>query len=711
MHKRCILAVDDELENLQMLQDILKDEYVILKAANGKEALTILSNNADGISAVILDIEMPVMDGYEVLSTMRKTKKLSVIPVIVSSRGECDKAEIRSLSLGAQDFVVKPYKADILRHRLGNLIKLRETAAIFNKTERDEVTGLYNKQFFMQKLSELLNNGESEQYDLICIGVEQFKLINDTYGVCGGDKVLHHIGRILQAACSRYNICGRFEADKFYGILPHSEIYTNEMFLPWKKKVNCFPIDMDIKVHCGIYYIHNKTVPIEAMCDRALLAADKNRGKYDELFYIYDDSIRKKLLEEQFITSNMQTAIDQNQFQVYYQPKYDLETEKVIGAEALVRWIHPEKGIIFPADFIPIFEKNGFITKLDEYVWETACKDLRTWMDAGIPVVAISVNVSRADLYNPKMIGNLLQIINKYGIPLSYIHLEITESAYTENPKQIVSVVRKLRDLGFLIEMDDFGSGYSSLNMLADMPVDVLKLDMGFIRSETQVLSSKGILGFVISLAKWLNLSVVAEGVETKEQIVALRSMQCNYAQGYYYAKPMNYESFSKVLKTLLIRERKNLVEIHANPKMEIQPDPVSVKEKVILIVDDIEINRVILTSSFAGKYQVEKKENGQEAWEYLENNYDKVVGILLDLFMPIMDGYQLLEKIRSDWRTKNIPVIITSSGDTNCELKALEMGADDFISKPYMPYIIQQRMENVLARYELKQLKQKNAH
>lgn len=705
MYKRTILIVDDKEINRKILARMLQDKYSILFAENGEEALDKMREYADSISAVLLDIVMPVINGYQVLEEMRQDEMLSKIPVIVSSQKDGDDDELKTLELGAQDFIAKPYKADLIIRRLSNIIKLRETAAMINKTQKDELTGLYNKQFFLEKVQELLSESTSEKYDLLCFGIERFKLINDTNGIFYGDKVLKYMAEVIQEFSSEIGICGRFGADSFYTILPHKE-YTNEMFRPWLEKANQFPIEMDIKIHCGIYAIEDTTVPIAAMCDRAQLAADKNRGKFDEYFCVYDDSLRKELLQEQFIVSNMKSALEANQFHVYYQPKYDLNTEMIAGAEALVRWIHPEKGMISPGEFIPLFETNGFITQLDEYVWETACRDIRSWMDKGFPAIAISVNVSRADIYNPKLIDTLLSLIAKYNIPMRYLHLEITESAYTENPNQIIRVVGKLRELGFLVEMDDFGSGYSSLNMLAEMPVDVLKLDMGFIQTETRKTSGKGILSFVISLAKWLNLAVVAEGVETKDQVVVLRSMDCNYVQGYFYAKPMDEDSFEKLIRVSDVTEMICTSRTTVDYTIDEKRGEALQNGRVMMVVDDIEVNRAALTATFEKDYVVKEFENGKEAWDYLLINYDKVDIVMLDLLMPVMDGFQLLEKIRSTKYTEPIPVIITSQADSDTEQRAIRMRANDFISKPYNPEIIRHRVENVVAGYELRRIK-----
>lgn len=703
MVKRTVLIVDDQEINRKILGQLLASEYDMLYACNGEEALECLKEHSDTISAVLLDIVMPVMDGYQVLEEMKKTPEISKVPVIVASQKDGTEDEIKALALGAQDFIAKPYKVEIIRHRLSNIITFRETAAMVNKSQRDELTGLYNKQFFGQKLQELLQNNPDNKYDLLSFGIERFKLVNDTYGMRCGDEVLAYVGSKIDEFCKETGICARFSADIYFGVVPHRDCYSNQVFQELFDKVNEYPIDMEIKLHCGIYEILDSSVEVSAMCDRAQLAADRSKGKYDEYFYIYDESIRDTLLEEQFITSHMQQAIDNKEFLVYYQPKYDANTELVAGAEALVRWNQPTKGFMSPGSFIPIFEKNGFITQVDEYVWETACSDIHTWIEKGYSPVAVSVNVSRADIYNPKFIDIMLGLIAKYQIPMKYLHLEITESAYTENPKQIISVVGQLRDLGFIVEMDDFGSGYSSLNMLAEMPVDVLKLDMGFIQSETRNSSGKGILSFAISLAKWLDLAVVAEGVETKEQIIALRTMECNYIQGYYYSKPLQKKEFEKLIQfsktTEMICTSRTAVDyIREKNQGKARKDG-----RVMLLVDDIEMNRASLAATFASEYIIEEADNGKEAWEYLEKNYDKVDIVMTDLLMPVMDGFQLLAKIRANDNTKDIPVIVTSQGDKGTEQRIFEMKADDFVSKPFNPEIIRHRVNSAIEHYQLK--------
>lgn len=323
------------------------------------------------------------------------------------------------------------------------------------------------------------------------------------------------------------------------------------------------------------------------------------------------------------------------------------------------------------------------------------------WREEGYAPFPVSVNVSRVDIYSPTLVDDILNLVAKYKININLLHLEITESAYTDNPEQIIEVVSKFRELGFVIEMDDFGSGHSSLSMLAKMPVDVLKLDMKFVQTEQQTLNGKGIMNFVISLAKWRNLIVLAEGVETSEQIALLRSMDCNYVQGYYYAKPMAVTDFLRLLKSSYVAQIRNeriggTMQDYVNDELQGEK---KLAGRVMLIVDDMEPNREALASIFYYEYVTVTKNNGQEAWEYLCENADKVEVVMLDLLMPVMDGFQLLKLIKNTKAMEHIPVVITSQGNTASEIAALKLKADDFISKPYKAELIRQRVRNVVPK------------
>ena len=547
--KQQILIVEDNEIHREMLSEILSDSYDIFEAENGQAALEILEQNKENIALILLDVMMPVMDGYTFLDIRKKDPVLSLIPVIVITQENSDMDEITALEHGANDFVPKPYRPQTIRHRAAGLIKLRETAAMVNQFKTDRLTGLYTKEYFYRKVRKRLDEYPEREFSLLCCNIENFRLYNDTFGREAGDRLLKEAARIFRKRVSEDSICCRYTADRFICLTDkETEIKGRERFIR-SRRISRSELTSNLPVKLGVYEIKDRSVPVEMMCDRAIWVVDTIKGKYGQYVAVYDDKIRDIVLHEQAITDAMEAALDENQFTVYFQPKHILNNDGMVGAEALVRWIHPKWGFMSPCEFIPLFEKNGFIRRLDEYVWERVCEKLSEWKRKGYLLVPVSVNVSRADIYQVNLVEYFCRLVEKYDIDPSYLHLEITESAYTENPEQIINTVEELRNKGFIIEMDDFGSGYSSLNMLSQMSLDILKLDMKFIRYEMSKPMELSLLNDVINMAHRLHLKVVAEGVETAEQKDRLKSMNCDYAQGYFYAKPTLSQDFEKLLQ------------------------------------------------------------------------------------------------------------------------------------------------------------------
>lgn len=546
MQNKRVLVVEDNALNRELLCHILSQKYQVLEAENGAQALEILRAHPGDISLIFLDVVMPVMDGYTFLAHLRSDSSLSFIPVIITTQGNSEEDELNALSHGATDFVPKPYRPKIILHRAANLIELQENAAMVNQFKYDRLTGLYSREYFYQKVAERLAEDPDTPYAIVCSNVENFKVYNDIFGTKAGDRVLKNIAEAGRALTGEDGLCARYGADRFLYLQKQEALsgcLRQDSFL--NKLVNV----KDISLKWGVYKITAPSVPVEKMCDRAFLVADSIKGRYNQTVAVYDDVLRDKLLREQAITESMETALAEGQFAVYLQPKYWLKGNILSGAEALARWIHPELGFLSPAEFIPLFEKNGFITRLDRFVWEQTCKLLRRWRQEGYPAIPVSVNVSRADVYQEDLPETLTNLVERYGIEPQQFHLELTESAYTENPNQIITMVDELRRRGFVIEMDDFGSGYSSLNMLSQVHFDILKLDMKFIQTETAKPGEMSIMRFVVNLAKWLNLSTVAEGAETKAQVERLQDVGCDYAQGYYFSRPLPIPEFEALLK------------------------------------------------------------------------------------------------------------------------------------------------------------------
>ena len=278
------------------------------------------------------------------------------------------------------------------------------------------------------------------------------------------------------------------------------------------------------------------------------MALNQAKGNHVTPYFVYDNKMRDQMLLEQQIVNEFDAALEHGGFKLFLQPKYDLETEQIMGSEALVRWIKADGSYVLPSLFIPVLEKNGSVYAVDRFIWEETCKCLRRWIDAGKNVKPVSVNVSRIDLYDPELINVLVGLTVKYEIPKYLLELEITESAYTDDPRMIMGVTEKLQSEGFLILMDDFGSGYSSLNMLKDIHIDILKLDMEFLRSTDQTGRGGNILSAMVQMARSLNLHTIAEGVETREQVDFLKSIGCNCVQGYFFSQPITVEEFEKLI-------------------------------------------------------------------------------------------------------------------------------------------------------------------
>lgn len=556
--RRKILVVEDSIANRLTLCKILSQDYETLEAANGQEALDILNREALGISLIFLDIRMPVMDGYTFLEKVQTDQILAAIPVIVATQSGGDEDEVEALTHGATDFITKPYKPSVILHRAASIISLRETAVLMNQMEYDQLTGLYSQAFFYQLVRQILRQNPQPQYDLLCSNVENFKFINEVFGLAVGDQVLRLIARELQSGLPGEHFCGRLQADIFVCMIERGAFDLESALNCATEHIRGESGVKGFSMKWGVYTITDVHLPVERMCDWALLACNSIKGKYGRTVAVYNDALRQARLREKALEDSMESALNSRQFEVFFQPKFNLRSNRICGAEALVRWNHPTLGLLSPEKFIPLFERNGFITRLDQYIWEEVATTMHDWNLRGMPLVPISVNVSRADIYNDDLEAYLVDIRRRYQIKPPLFHLEITETSYTEDHRQLCDVVTNLRNAGFTIEMDDFGSGYSSLNMLNELPIDILKLDLKFLKKGQERGKRRSILSFVVSLARWLDLQVTAEGVESAEQVEKLRNVGCNFAQGYYFSPPLPRWEFERFLQNVDDSEEEN---------------------------------------------------------------------------------------------------------------------------------------------------------
>ena len=552
--RRSILVIDDELINREMLRFMLEQDYDVLAAANGAEALAMLEQHMSSINLVLLDLLLPDIHGLEILRWIKSEERNPLIqrlPVIVMTSEQS--AEVESLRLGAIDFIPKPYpQPEVVRARVRRTIELSEDRQIIKSTERDVLTGLYNREYFYRYGEQFDQHHQSLDMDAVVLDICNFHMINERYGRAYGDQVLRRIGELVREMVrDTGGIVCRREADTFLIYCPHGKDY--EAIL--ESASISLSGDEDegkgrVRLRMGVYASVDKEIEIERRFDRAKLAADKIHSSVTRRIALYDEALHEAELFDEQLIEDFQKAVEEKQFQVYFQPKMKVQTQvpTLASAEALIRWNHPVHGMLSPGRFIPLFERNGLVQKLDHYVWENTAAQIADWRKRLGRAVPVSVNVSRVDMFDEQLPYTFEAILSRYGLEPRDLLLEITESAYTDDSAQIISMVKKLRSMGFRIEMDDFGTGYSSLGMLSNLPIDVLKLDMGFVRSAFGEKKDSRMVRLIIDIADTLSVDVVAEGVETWEQVEGLKAMGCDIIQGYYFSKPVPADQFERFL-------------------------------------------------------------------------------------------------------------------------------------------------------------------
>lgn len=553
-----LLIIDGDENDIRQLSDILASKFDIIVARNGQEGMDVLRQNISRVSAVIMDSQLPINNKYEYLEKIKKDQILCAIPVIICLKGAGVEFEETWLDLGATDYIRKPFNARLIQERISYVIKLHETTSVLEALEHDELTGLLTRQAFIHHAQELINTAPQKSYCIVGFDVENFKLTNTQYGEERCDAFLAHItGRLISKL--KTGLAGRFGGDQFVVLFEMSQAISADFIKSVVAKLQeSAPIPHQI-LKVGIYQPIDTALPIVRCCDRAFLALREIKGVYGKDIIFYEDRIQYQLMEEQRIIEGMEKALAEEQFKVFYQPKHETVTGKIAGAEALIRWEHPEYGFMSPGQFIPVFEKNGFITKIDTFVLKKVCDDILNWKNLGIPVIPISVNISRRDFFESGWIDSQLKMIDDHGLDHSLIHMEVTESMYTDSVDFIIEQVKKVQDQGYAIEMDDFGAGYSSLGMLATFPLNILKLDISFVR---HISVNEIVIENIIKMAHRMGFVTVAEGAETKEEYKILKELGCDLIQGYVFSKPLSSQEFVKYLRhnvTTFVSPKKHL--------------------------------------------------------------------------------------------------------------------------------------------------------
>lgn len=575
-----LLIVDDSDINRAILVAMLEEEFKIREAGSGEEAIQILTDHSDEISLVLLDVLMPDMNGFDVLTVMNEKQWIKEIPVIMVSSADSMEFIKRAYELGATDYINRTMDGLLIQKRISNVIRLfgaqrknlrkseeERESLVYEKyllENKDELTGCWSFNGFKKQAEDLIRNHPENAYSLWYCDIKQFKFINETFGYDEGDRLLQYWVEIVTSVLNEEELMGRISADNFVVLTCQSmEWEFARRFEITTEKLRVFfnqpGISYDVEVAAGVYLVKPEDITessINRMLDFANVAQQEAKKQSGTHFCVYTDELWKKQVRMSKIRKHLKAALANGEISVWMQPQYNYVTGEMVGAEALCRWNHKNLGNISPAEFIPVLERTSQVTLLDRYVWEEVCKHMRKWQDEKMFFIGLSVNISRIDIQEEGFYEYLKELVAKYDIEPSMLHLEITESAYMDNSEQVIEIVERLQQDGFIVEMDDFGSGYSSLNMLKEVPVDILKLDIRFL-SESAYDSARGgnILSAVIRMAHSLNLPVIAEGVETIEQADFLKNLGCQIMQGYYFSRPMPMDEFEELLRRQTVGE------------------------------------------------------------------------------------------------------------------------------------------------------------
>lgn len=548
-YRKTVMVVDSRPGQREAIKSILSEGYEIMEARSTGDAILQISCGKT-VDAILLGNLL--QDGRKVgfLDKIRNSG-YDFIPVIVILENSEEEQGLEALDHGAWDYVPRPIRTKTLRNRLDRAILQRKGnfhEGLRYMRERDRLTGLYNREKMFAETRRMIDRHMDMLFVFLRFDIDRFRLYNAIFGEARGDRLLLVLAETIEGMSGFFDLCtyGRMSADTFCICEPYNGEILQSQIQMIKDRLAGFEEDYLLEPTVGAYIVEEPDLEIEEMYIRAFIGSKKCKNKFASYlgFYDMDEGIREA--EEAAIVNSMQAAMDEEQFVIYFQPKFDIANDRDIGAEALVRWKHPDTGLMPPKYFIPVFERNGFISRLDYYVWEHVCRLIHKWREDGIRLDPITVNISRISLHNPRLADILLNLLAQYDVPMCLFNLEITESAYVSDPEVIQEAIQRLHRAGFILLMDDFGSGYSSLNMLKDIDVDVLKIDMQFLSGGVSPGKGKIILESVIQMAGNLGMPVIMEGVETQEQKRFLYKIGCNYVQGYYYARPMPQHEYEE---------------------------------------------------------------------------------------------------------------------------------------------------------------------
>ena len=540
-----ILVIEDNDERMKKICDIAYDHYDVIQTHHYKDGFELMKHHYADLYALVIDMSDHQEKGYQFLSDIKKCRQFPLIPIICLADQTDIQTEIDCLKLGAMCVMSNLFHKELFLTKLAKAIQIKQLFVQSMSFEYDMMTGLYTQAAFCHYMEQLLKTSQ-DTYDLIFIDIDHFKYINERYGHDFGDEIIIKLANQIMTFNPQGINC-HISADRFVALFKRKKPIDQTIIeKDLKTFSNSLPIQ-NVVLKCGIYEDVNKQLDSLIAIDYARIANRRTKENYHVNVAFYNEKHHLQSIKEQRLIETMEQALNNEEFEVYYQSKHDVHTNEIVGAEALIRWNHPDFGFLSPAEFIPLFEKIGFINNLDHYVIEKVCQHLSQWRQHGYRLVPISINASRKDFEADDYLAAFIKTMKEYEIPSHFIHIEITESVYLKEEAKMNRIIDAMRKKGLQVELDDFGAGYSSLNILSTMPLDIVKFDMKFV-GDFQSSKKKEVLSTCIQLTKRLGFKCVIEGVETKEQLDIVKEMGCDYVQGYYFSQPVCKEQFEQLL-------------------------------------------------------------------------------------------------------------------------------------------------------------------
>ncbi len=565
-----ILVIEDSVVMREGLLAILEQAgFEVIGAVDGYTGLNLAQEQSPDL--IICDVVMPELDGYEVLSMLRQNLRTASIPFVFLT-GKTDKDDWRhGMNLGADDYLTKPFTIkdllDMVEVRLSKSegiaqyynAELKQAEERLNFASRhDALTELPNRlslqEWFYRALSELPDN--KPYIGILCLGLDRVKRVNDSLGYSSGDTLLNMVASRLRSTLAKEVLLARLQSDQFAVLLPsvcrvRDVIEVAQVILSTlNQPFNLYDHEIFISGSIGIALYPEDGRDVNSLIKNAEAAMHSVKNQGGQGVQLYTPEMNALSLERLDLEADLRRALERDELEVYYQPQVSSVTSQIVGAEALVRWRHPQRGLLLPGLFIPLAEETGLITALSHFVLRNVCQQIRSWQKADLPIRRVAVNLSSRQLSQPGLCNEIVQILTETGVQPYYLEIEFTETSLIQNAKVATETLGKLRRLGISVSVDDFGTGYSSLGYLKQFPFDTLKVDQSFVRNVTASSENAAIVTAIIQMAHSLRLRVVAEGVETEQELAFLREVGCDEFQGYLFSRPISAREFAQMLNS-----------------------------------------------------------------------------------------------------------------------------------------------------------------